>query len=254
METGTAVMVQTVDRCAEILNRVADHPEGMTLGEVAEAVGLKYPTVYNLVTSLAGCGLLEKDAENRLYPGRGIGVLNACRLRSAYLRQLKRMAEDLDWNGREHTLAVSVIRDFHMEGIAHKGLREKQLKFGRYDFHLFDTVAGIVFFTFLPEQERRELMERNRNAPEFRTCWGTEERLRHAVELCRKNGYSLHPMDKPQFARIGVPVYADGKLFAALTWGWAPPEKTEIGKVLDRLRNLPELSAEIRLETTPVQA
>ena len=61
-------------------------------------------------------------------------------------------------------------------------------------------------------------------------------------------------MDKPQFARIGVPVYADGKLFAALTWGWAPPEKTEIGKVLDRLRNLPELSAEIRLETTPVQA
>ena len=88
-------MVQSVERCAEILNCVAEHPEGMTLGRVAEAMGLKYPTVYNLVMSLTECGLLEKDAENILYPGRQLGVLNACRLRSAYIRQLKRMASDL---------------------------------------------------------------------------------------------------------------------------------------------------------------
>ena len=86
-------MVQSVERCAEILSCVAEHPEGMTLGRVAEAMGLKYPTVYNLVMSLTECGLLEKDAENILYPGRQLGVLNACRLRSAYIRQLKRMAE-----------------------------------------------------------------------------------------------------------------------------------------------------------------
>ena len=78
-----------------------------------------------------------------------------------------------------------------MEGIAHKGFREKQLKFGRYDFHLFDTVAGIVFFAFLPEKEQKELMEWNKDAPEFKPCWGTEERLWKAVELCRENGYSL---------------------------------------------------------------
>ena len=247
-------MVQSVERCAEILNCVAEHPEGMTLGRVAEEMGLKYPTVYNLVMSLTECGLLEKDAENILYPGRQLGVLNACRLRSAYIRQLKRMASDLAGYPREHTIAFSVIRDHRMEGIAHKGLREKQLKFGRYDFHLFDTVAGIVFFAFLPEKEQKELMKWNKDAPEFKSCWGTEERLWKAVELCRENGYSLHPMDKPEFARIGVPVFADGRLFGALTWGWTPPEKQEIERVIRRLRNLPELSAEITLEPTPIQA
>ena len=247
-------MVQSVKRCAEILRCVSLDPEGTTLGGVADAVGLKYTTVYNLVMSLVECGLLEKDAENLLYPGRQLGVLNASRLHSAYLRQLKQIAAELEGHPREHTIAFSVIRNFRMEGIAHKGLREKQLQVGRYDFHLFDTVAGIVFFSFLPEKDRRLLMERNRNAPEFRSCWGSEERLRKAVELCRKNGYSLHPMDRPEFARIGVPVFADGHLFGALTWGWTPPEKKEIESVLHLLRNLPELSAEIKLETTPVQA
>ena len=157
-------MVQSVKRCAEILKCVSLDPEGTTLGGVADAVGLKYTTVYNLVMSLVECGLLEKDAENLLYPGRQLGVLNASRLHSAYLRQLKQIAAELEGHPREHTIAFSVIRNFRMEGIAHKGLREKQLKFGRYDFHLFDTVAGIVFFSFLPEKDRRLLMERNRNA------------------------------------------------------------------------------------------
>ena len=247
-------MVQSVRRCAEILECVSDHPEGATLSEVAAAVGLKYTTVYNLVISLEACGLLEKDAENILFPGRQLGVLNACRLRSAYIRQLKRLAVDLAAYPREHTIAFSVIRDYRMEGIAHKGLREKQLKFGRYDFHLFDTVAGIVFFAFLPEKDQLQLLERNRNVPEFGPCWGSEERLWKAVEFCRRNGYSLHPMDNPEFARIGVPVFADGHLLGALTWGWTPPEMPEVEAVLQLLRNLPELSAEIKLETKPILA
>lgn len=247
-------MIQSVERCAEILNCVSERIEGITLGELADTVKLKYTTAYNLAMSLAECGLLEKDAENILYPGRQLGVLNACRLRSDYIRQLKRITAELAAYPGEHTLAFSVIRNHRMEGIAHKGTREKQLKFGSYDFRLFDTVAGVVFFTYLPESEKRELLERNQNAPELKKCWGSLDRLRNAVELCRKNGYSLHPMDNPEFARIGVPVFADGRLFGALTWGWSPPEKKEIGKVIGRLRNLPELSAEIKLETKRIQA
>ena len=52
----------------EILKLVSNSENGLKVNEVAEAMGLKQPTCYNLVRTIVSCGFMEKRG-NRLVLG-----------------------------------------------------------------------------------------------------------------------------------------------------------------------------------------
>ena len=66
-ETGT---VQSVTRGLEILERAAAAESGLTLAELAAALGVSRPTAFNLAKTLVVRGYLEKVSRFTIGSGR----------------------------------------------------------------------------------------------------------------------------------------------------------------------------------------
>jgi DNA-binding IclR family transcriptional regulator len=87
---------QTLDRGLRLLHLVADAPTGLTMTEAATRLGVGRAVVYRLASTLAGHGLVRRDAAGRLR--LGAGVLHLARraqplLADAALPALRRLAE-----------------------------------------------------------------------------------------------------------------------------------------------------------------
>ncbi|MBM3686876.1 MAG: helix-turn-helix domain-containing protein [Actinobacteria bacterium] len=87
---------QTLDRGLRVLSVLADSPEGLTVTEVAAALGVSRTVVYRLIVTLEQHGLVRRgtDARCRL----GLAVLTLARqvqplLRDAAMPVLRRLAE-----------------------------------------------------------------------------------------------------------------------------------------------------------------
>ena len=65
-------LVQSILRGTEIVEAVSRSEEGMTLNQIAEQVGLKTTTVYNLLRSFCASDWLERDAEGKYFVGPGL--------------------------------------------------------------------------------------------------------------------------------------------------------------------------------------
>jgi DNA-binding IclR family transcriptional regulator len=89
---------QTLDRGLRVLSVLAAHPNGLTVTELAQVVGVNRTVVYRLVTTLEQHGLARRDGSGRVHVG--LGVLALARGLQPVLRELanpvlRALAEDL---------------------------------------------------------------------------------------------------------------------------------------------------------------
>jgi AcrR family transcriptional regulator len=118
---------QTLDRGLRVLAVLAGHPNGLTITELAAAVGVNRTVVYRLVTTLEQHGLARRDAAGHLHVG--LGVLALARGLQPVLREvanpvLRGLAEDLGATAHltlvdgGEALAVAVVEpswtDYHV--------------------------------------------------------------------------------------------------------------------------------------------
>ena len=118
---------QTLDRGLRVLAVLASHPNGLTVTELAGAVGVNRTVVYRLVTTLEQHGLARRDAAGRLHVG--LGVLALARGLQPVLREvanpvLRALAEDLGATAHltlvdgGEALAIAVVEpswtDYHV--------------------------------------------------------------------------------------------------------------------------------------------
>jgi len=118
---------QTLDRGLRVLAVLAGHPSGLTITELAGAVGVNRTVVYRLVTTLEQHGLARRDAGGRMHVG--LGVLALARGLQPVLREvanpvLRALAEDLGATAHltlvegGEALAVAVVEpswtDYHV--------------------------------------------------------------------------------------------------------------------------------------------
>lgn len=83
-------LVNSVVKALDILQFVSDRPEGVRLGEIVDAFGLKRPTAYNLVRTLRARHYLEQDAARKLRLGSAPGELLAGQRRGSLLAAAER--------------------------------------------------------------------------------------------------------------------------------------------------------------------
>jgi DNA-binding IclR family transcriptional regulator len=118
---------QTLDRGLRVLAMLADSPHGLTVTEVAGAVGVNRTVVYRLVTTLEQHNLARRDGTGRVHVG--LGVLALSRGLEPVLREaagpvLRSLAEDLGATAHltladgGEALAIAVVEptwtDFHV--------------------------------------------------------------------------------------------------------------------------------------------
>ena len=68
-------MVQAVVRASKILQLVAESSDGLRLYELADLMGLKRTTVFNLADTLVEEELLTRDRDTRYLIGPAVGKL-----------------------------------------------------------------------------------------------------------------------------------------------------------------------------------
>lgn len=61
--------VEALRRGLEMVERLALSPEGLTLAEIADSMGLKASTAHNLLKTLYLCGFVDKEQRGRYVPG-----------------------------------------------------------------------------------------------------------------------------------------------------------------------------------------
>ena len=71
---SSARVIQSVQRVFDLLERIARHPEGVRLSELAAGTGLNRSTAHNLLASLEGLGYIMQDKKGAAY--RLTGKLN----------------------------------------------------------------------------------------------------------------------------------------------------------------------------------
>lgn len=118
---------QTLDRGLRVLTVLAGAPGGLTVTELAEAIGVNRTVVYRLVSTLEQHTLLRRDRRGRLRLGMGVLQLSAAVqpvLREAAGPVLRALAEEVGCTAHltvsegDEAIALSVIEpswtDFHV--------------------------------------------------------------------------------------------------------------------------------------------
>lgn len=94
----TAAHSQTLSRGIRVLEILADSRAPLTIGEVAESLGLHRSIAYRIIRTLEDHSLVERDDSGRLLPGAGLAVLArgvARDLQSAATPELGWIADEL---------------------------------------------------------------------------------------------------------------------------------------------------------------
>ena len=118
---------QTLDRGLRVLHLLAEHPEGLTVTDLARRVGVGRTVVYRLLTTLEEHTLVRREATGRVRLGLGVLALATAvqpLLRRAATPVLRRLAEEVGATAHltvadgDEALAVAVVEpswtDFHV--------------------------------------------------------------------------------------------------------------------------------------------
>ncbi len=204
-------MVQALSRCVEIMKYVGDRPNGVNPADLSRAMNLKYTTVYNLVQSLEREKLLERDASNNLRLGILVSKLHEQRWLNACQHVIIEKMRDLD---RKYDCAMTY--SYYNNGqLLGRTFENGFLKEAPSVLNMYETVSGIAHAAFLPVNERRYLLERNRFSSQDATRWHDTNEFVESVEKCRKTHFAVLPYE-PR-GRVGIPQFCENKLVGVIT-------------------------------------
>lgn len=225
--------VQSLERGMIIIDLVARSGSGLTLAEIADALGVKRPTAFNLTRTLVAHRYLEKTSR----PVRfllGPGVLEAAE--AWRHREMARQFEGLvrflatridatvvlaEPLGGE-VIAVHLIEKNRPGVVQHSASRR---------LAPYVHASTLCMMAFWPAADEAAYRARYPFQEYGAGIWGSEERLQRFLEDARARGRIEWEAPNSRFL-VGVPVYSrEGTLLAAvgvsvaLTRPWSEAEK-----------------------------
>ncbi|NQU44256.1 helix-turn-helix domain-containing protein [bacterium] len=217
-------LVQSLSRGLEILQFLA-HAEGAaSLGDVANALGVKKPTAHNLLRTLASQGFVEQS-------GRGYGLgwaiseLAMVERNGDLLHRAAGEIRELYGGFPQGTLIFSeVLRDRTVVSLRmspdQRGILQRP---AGLSFGLYVSVSGLVAQAFATPDHLDQMRLRESFWEHGARVWGSLEHLGSFLEDVREKGYGEFPFDGESALRLGFPVRRGdwepvGVLGMHLTW------------------------------------
>lgn len=199
--------VQVLQRAFSILDLLALRDAG--LAELARETGLQKTTLHNILKTLVELGAVQRTADGRYALGPKIPELGEGEYRRTSLQPLaQRIAADL-CSAVQETVVISVLRGAERYVLAYAvGPQELTV---RIDLSTgkspYDATTGRVLLAFLPEAERRRIIEaRGLPGDEWRAIT-TREELDAALDEIRRNEVALHLHVEQEIQTVAVPVF-----------------------------------------------
>jgi len=163
--TGSGTGSQTLARGLAALQMVADSPNGLTVQQLADQVGVHRTIAYRLLSTLAEFRLVAKGQDGRYRPAAGLAVLGASfdrNVRQVSLPVLRALADDLGTTVSlliaegDQQVAIAVIVPSHVayQMSFHEGSR----------YPLERGAAGIALLASMPPRPgERDLVTQTRD-------------------------------------------------------------------------------------------
>ncbi len=225
--------VQSLERAFDIIELLAEHPEGMILSDMALELSLHASTVYRLVNDLVERGYVHKDPSLNTYK---IG-LRFIDLSSQYLNNLELKTEAHPYLSELcHKVNHSVFLATMMDGeVCYIDRIDPYATSRGYSIigqrrSLFSTSLGKALILEHSDQEILELIEKkgiHQYTPYSITDPG---KFLEEMHVSRERGYTMdNQEDRLDFQCIGVPVYDyRKKIVASISTSW---DKSHFGSV-----------------------
>ena len=214
--------VKSLAKALDILECVADSPDGAGVSEVSMRLGINMASVSKMLSTLAARRFVRKDPETRRYRlgyrlvELSTHIIESIDIRAEarpHLKALERTINEVINLAIYHNGEVIYVDKF--EGT--KSLRLHSRIGGRAS--LTCTSVGKVLLAFLPEPERRYLMDAA--APERRTRLSatTWAELAGQFAEIRKQGYALDLEENMEgVVCVGAPIFDySGKVVGAVS-------------------------------------
>lgn len=212
-------LVQSLQRGMTIVDLVARSGSGLTLMEIADTLGVKRPTAFNLTRTLVAQRYLVKTTKPVRF------VLGAAILENAEAwrhREIARQFEDLVRRlAADVPYATVVLAEAMGDEVVAVHLIEKNRP-GVVQHSATRRLAPYVhastlcFLAFWPPEEERAYETRYPFGEYGRGVWGDELRLREFLKDARAKGFVALDAPTGRFL-VGFPVYSqEGNLLAAV--------------------------------------
>jgi IclR family pca regulon transcriptional regulator len=195
---GTRYAIQSLVHGFEVLEQFGQAPRGLTLMEVAGALGWGKATTFRYLATLVAIGYLELEPEARRYRP----TVKVLRLGGAYLSSLtvpdlalpylERLSRDLG-----ESVNLAVLDDVEVVYVARVGgerILSTNLSVGsRLPAHA--TSMGKVLLAYLPEEDQRRVLARIDFKSITPRTVTSPARLREILATIRRQGYAVNDQE-----------------------------------------------------------
>ncbi|MGC4376681.1 IclR family transcriptional regulator [Fictibacillus sp. Mic-4] len=213
--------VKSAIRVMEILELLANHPEGLTVKEISEALSFPQSSTFNLMQSMYDQSYVKQDPFKRYKLGPklieiGMRTLESIDLHSEsqpFLMELMKKTEEtvfLAILSETEIIYVSKIpSNRSIQTSAQIGLRKP----------LYSTGLGKAFLAFMPKEEREQILEQITLTPFTAKTITNRKQLEEQLDFFAKIGYSIDDEEGEEgLYCIACPVFdASHKVAAAIS-------------------------------------
>lgn len=215
-------MSSSVVRAFQIIEHLADQEGAVALKKISEDLGMEPSTVHRYLTTLKKLGYAQQYQQSQHYSlSLKFGmihskVISRVRIPSIAHAEMTRLSESL--NETIHLAVLDNTEFVYVDKVESRQPIQMRSRIGDRG-RLHSTAIGKVLLAFLPDEERRELLERLELMALTPNTLTTQKRLKQELRAVRERFYSVDNEENEIGIRcVGAPVLGfEGKLCAAVS-------------------------------------
>jgi DNA-binding IclR family transcriptional regulator len=234
----------TVRKAFQILDQLSTGQTELAPRDIAQKTGLDRTTVYRLLETLAGIGVVARDTHTRRYRlglrtlDYAFAALDSLEVRHVALSHLIDLERELalEPDGVERALYVGVLDGPDIVLVEMGWTRSVFARTGgRMRFPAYASAAGRCILAYAPAAEREELLNHVQFAPRTPRTVTSRADVEARLELIRSLGYDVS--DREVFSdllAIAVPVVGRSGAALASIGLSAPAGSTTVENLVER--------------------
>lgn len=201
--------VQSLLRGVELLRLLASAQHGMRLQDLAQRMGLKVPTVHNLLKTLSVAGLVEKLSTNHYAATLSLVALGDAVRHNRQHSEMEDLMRCMAQQYKQARFVYSKATDTALVVVLR--MSPDQPKIIQYPSGLqnalYNSSTGLCFLSFAPMEDVCAMRERFPFDEYATQHWTSAEHLDKHLQQQRKQGYAETLFKKQELYRVSVPVY-----------------------------------------------
>jgi len=234
-------LVGSLVKGLDILGVVARAPDGMRLKDIADEMGLRTTTAYNLVRTLHAVGYLHKTAKGLYALGPKVAELMDAQANRQLLQRAEESMRELALSLPEATLTFAeaagtlIVVRLRISPDQPRRLQRPRSRTAAP----YSSATGLLFLAFGAADWTEEIRLENPFHEQGARLWDEPKRLRTYLAGVRTAGVAIPPFPDQEALRIAAPVLdADGHLVAAIGVSVPWPASEAPAALTGRVRRL----------------